>query len=83
MKEQGITTQEPARACTWAGTEGTGETAWTPVHKAAAVENRNHLQTQNMMQRHPKLKLSALNCWRAGSKISSPVIVPQSSDILF
>ena len=37
MKEQGITTQEPTRARTRSGTEGTGETAWTPLHKTAVV----------------------------------------------
>lgn len=41
VKEQGITTQEPTRAWTWSGTEGTGETAWTLLHRAAAgIENR-------------------------------------------
>lgn len=37
VKEQGITTQEPTSAWTRSGTEGTGETVWTPLHKAAAV----------------------------------------------
>lgn len=51
VKEQGITTQEPTRAWTRSGTEGTGETAWTPLHKAAAIiENRKSFtDTQNMI----------------------------------
>lgn len=39
VKEQGITTQEPTRAWTRSGTEGTGETAWTPLHKAAVMRD--------------------------------------------
>lgn len=50
MKEQGITTQEPTRAWTRSGTEGTGETAWTPLHKAAAVM-QNRQNTHDMMHK--------------------------------
>lgn len=53
VKEQGITTQEPTTAWTRSGTDGTGETAWTPLHKAAAViENRKSFSnTQDLMFR--------------------------------
>lgn len=50
VKEQGITTQEPTRAWTRSGTEGTGETAWTPLHKAAAVM-QNRKNTHDMMHK--------------------------------
>ena len=49
VKEQGITTQEPTRAWTRSGTEGTGETAWTSLHKAAAVM-QNRENTHDLMQ---------------------------------
>lgn len=46
VKEQGITTQEPTRAWTRSGTEGSGDKAWTPLHKAGVVmENRKWLIT--------------------------------------
>lgn len=38
VKEQGITTQVPTRAWTRSGTEGTGETACTPLHNVAVVQ---------------------------------------------
>lgn len=37
LKEQGMMTQEPTRAWIRSGTDGTGESVWTPLHKATIV----------------------------------------------
>jgi len=85
VKEQGITTQEPTSAWTWSGTEGTGESARTLLHRLTAVienDEDQHTGSRDMqvcyqaIQTYHCASSSWCSCLMMGSMALSVVARP-------